>query len=142
MRHHALSKLAALALVLAVTTPVVTAADVRLSGIGIRKCSEWNAWKDSNNGEARATMLEWAQGFIAGHNIYARIGRDMAPSVVADTKILVTLIDSYCQRNPTQRIVNGIIEINQSLGGAKVDMMPKTTQPTPPRPDDKTARES
>lgn len=66
----------------------------------------------------------------------------MAPSVVADTKILVTLIDSYCQRNPTQRIVNGIIEINQSLGGAKVDMMPKTTQPTPPRPDDKTARES
>lgn len=63
MRHHALSKLAALALVLAVTTPVVTAADVRLSGIGIRKCSEWNAWKDSNNGEARATMLEWAQGF-------------------------------------------------------------------------------
>lgn len=132
-----------LALGLAVLAPPTEAADVRISGMGVRKCSEWTAWKESNNGEARATTLEWAQGFIAGHNIYARVGTGMAPSVVADTKILVTLLDSYCQKNPNERILNGVTEINQNLGGAKINLTPKAPpRPNMPRPDDKAPRES
>ncbi len=112
--------------------------DIRLSGIGMRKCSEWGEWKDKGNGEARATTVEWAQGFMAGHNLYAR-----ANSVVADNKILLPLLDAYCDKNPTQRIFNGIIEITQSLGGAKVNITPKSTTPSEnPRPDSKGPRES
>ena len=122
--------------------PAAHAADVRVSGMGIRKCTEWNEWKTANNGEARATTLEWAQGFIGGHNVYARVGRDNAPSVVADAKILVTLLDSYCEKNPEQRIVAGIIGITQSLGGAKLNLAPKAPAQPNPRPDDKTPRES
>ena len=103
------------------------AADIRISGMGIRKCSEWLNWKDTNQGEARATALEWAQGFIAGHNIYARSGRNTAPSVVADNKILVTLLDTYCQKNPDARIFNGIVEITQNLGGTRLNIAPKSS---------------
>jgi len=126
------------------------ARDIRVAGMGIRKCVDWNTWKEGGNGEARAITLEWAQGFIAGHNIYARSGNEAAPSVVADTKVLVTLLDAYCQKNPDERILNGVSEITQNLGGAKVNLAPKVmppaSSPTPmpnnPRPADKAMRES
>lgn len=116
----------AVALILMWQYPAI-AADIRISGMGIRKCSEWLNWKDTNHGEARATALEWAQGFIAGHNVYARSGRNTAPSVVADNKILVTLLDTYCQNNPDARIFNGIVEIAQSLGGMRLNIAPKSS---------------
>jgi hypothetical protein len=109
--------------------------DVKLSGMGTRKCSEWQQWKEGSNGEARATALEWAQGFIAAHNIYARSGTEPASSVVADTKVLVPLLDAYCQKNPESRLFLGVIGITQSLGGAKINLTPKTpASPSAPMP--------
>lgn len=118
------------------------AADIRLSGLGVRKCGEWTAWKAGNNGEARATALAWAQGFISGHNVYARLGRDNAPSVMADDRILVTLLDSYCEKTPEARIFSGVIEITQSLGGVRLNLAPKAPAETTPKPDAKGPRES
>ncbi len=110
--------------------------DVKLSGMGIRKCSEWQQWKESRNTEARAMVLEWAQGFISGHNVYARTGT--ASPVIANASVLIPLLDSYCQKNPEDRILSGVIEITQSLGGAKVNLTPKTLPPPQnPRPENK-----
>ena len=111
--------------------------DIRMTGVGTRKCSEWVDWKTANNGEARATTIEWIQGFMSAHNLYAR-----ANSVVADNKILLPLLDAYCEKNATQRIFNAAIEITQSLGGAKVNITPKPPTPENPRPDSKGPRES
>lgn len=106
-------------------TGAAWAKDVRLSGMGIRKCSEWSSWKTAQNGEARAMTVEWAQGFIAGHNVYAR-SNEAQNSVVADAKTLATLLDNYCQKNPEERILSGVLDITQSLGGAKINLAPKT----------------
>ena len=132
-----------LALVLLATASDGTQAqsrDVKLSGMGIRKCSEWQHWKESGNTEARAMVLEWAQGFISGHNVYARAGTETASPVIANASVLVPLLDSYCQKKPEDRILSGVVEITQSLGGAKVNLAPKTLLPPPPqnpRPDNK-----
>lgn len=111
--------------------------DVKLSGMGIRKCSEWQQWKATGNTESRAMTLEWAQGFIAGHNVYARTGTAAASPVVASVSVLVPLLDSYCQKNPEERILSGVIEITQSLGGAKVNVAPKAAPAPNPRPENK-----
>lgn len=111
--------------------------DVKLSGMGIRKCSEWQQWKAAGNTESRAMALEWAQGFIAGHNVYARTGTAAASPVVASVSVLVPLLDSYCQKNPEERILSGVIEITQSLGGAKVNVAPKAAPVPNPRPENK-----
>jgi len=112
--------------------------DVKLSGMGIRKCSEWLQWKESRNTEARAMVLEWAQGFISGHNVYARAGTEMASPVIANASVLIPLLDSYCQKKPEDRILSGVVEITQSLGGAKVNLAPKTLPPPHnPRPESK-----
>lgn len=117
--------------------------DVKLSGMGIRKCNEWQQWKEAGNTESRAMVLEWTQGFIAGHNVYARTGTTAASPVVASVSVLIPLLDSYCQKNPEGRILSGVIEITTSLGGAKVNLTPKTAPaPTPapnpaPRPEGK-----
>lgn len=116
--------------------------DVKVSGMGIRKCSDWNQWKDDKNGEARAMTIEWANGFFAGHNVYAPKGYEQATSVVADAKVLVPLLDAYCQKNPDNRILNGVIEIAQSLGGARINFSSKPPAPSAPRPDAKKERES
>lgn len=118
------------------TTPAALAKDVRLTGLGTRKCTEWQEWKTAQNGEARAMTIEWANGFISGHNIYARIGKEPANSVIADAKTLATLLDNYCQKNPESRIFNGVIDITQSLGGAKLNIAPKAPTPGNVKPDD------
>ena len=126
----------------------VQARDVKLSGMGIRKCSEWQQWKETGKGEARAMGLEWAQGFIAGHNVFARSGSEGASSVVADIKVLVPLLDTYCQKNPEDRLFLGVVSIIQSLGGANVNMAPKSPNapsapmPMTPRPNRKGEQES
>lgn len=111
--------------------------DVKLSGMGTRKCSEWQHWKESRNTEARAMVLEWAQGFISGHNVYARAGNETASPVIANASVLIPLLDSYCQKKPEDRILSGVVEITQSLGGAKINLSPKTPPPQNPRPDTK-----
>jgi hypothetical protein len=111
--------------------------DVKLSGMGIRKCSQWQQWKETRNAESRAMVLEWAQGFIAGHNVYARTGT--ASPVVASVSVLIPLLDGYCQKNPDERIFAGVIEITQNLGGAKVNLRPKATTP-PPLPNSQPAQ--
>jgi hypothetical protein len=111
--------------------------DVKLSGMGIRKCSEWQQWKAAGNTESRAMALEWAQGFIAGHNVHARSGTTAASPVVASVSVLIPLLDSYCQKNPEERILSGVIEITTSLGGAKVNVTPKTAPAPNPRPENK-----
>lgn len=111
--------------------------DVKLSGMGIRKCSEWQQWKAAGNAESRAMALEWAQGFIAGHNVYARTGTAAASPVVANVSVLIPLLDSYCEKNPEERILSGVIGITTSLGGAKVNVTPKAAPAPNPRPENK-----
>jgi hypothetical protein len=116
--------------------------DVKLSGMGIRTCSEWQQWKVSGNAESRAMALEWAQGFIAGHNVYARTGTAATSPVVASVSVLIPLLDAYCQKNPNERLFAGMAEITRELGGAKVDMSPKSTPPRNPQPGKKGPQES
>jgi hypothetical protein len=118
-----------------------TTTEVKISGMGIHKCAEWQQWKDNKNGEARVMTIEWAQGFIAGHNVYIRSG---ASPVVADSKVLLPLIDSYCAKNPDAPILSVIIQITQSLGGTKILVQPKAPaaqSPQNPQRDDKAGRE-
>lgn len=125
----------ALALLLAATGchAQATSRDVKLSGMGVRKCADWQQWKEARNAESRAMALEWAQGFITGHNIYARSGTATAGQVVATVSVLIPLLDAYCLKNPEQRIFSGVIEITQSLGGARVNVEPKAAPPRPPQ---------
>lgn len=132
----------AVASIVALAGTEAMARDVQLSGMGIRKCSEWLQWKEAKNGEARAMALEWTQGFIAGHNIFARKGGAPANSVVASSTVLIPLLDSYCQKSPDQRIFTGVVEITRSLGGAGVNMAPKPPAPQAPQPDTSKERES
>jgi hypothetical protein len=144
-RHRAAAPLLASLLVPAFLIAGISAAEaqnVQVSGMGVRKCSEWQQWKEAQKGEARASVLEWAQGFIAGHNVYARGGNQQANSVVASNEILIPLLDIYCQKNPDTRIFTGVIEIIQNLGGRKINITPKQPPRTDPRPNSKGESES
>lgn len=127
---------AASVLILALAFPAPGAAQtsspgVKISGMGLRKCAEWQEWKESRNGEARAMALEWTQGFIAGHNVYTRQNAEPVTSIVADVKVLIPLMDSFCERNPDSRILSVVIQITQSLGGAKVRVEPRAPAQKP-----------
>jgi hypothetical protein len=139
----ALALAAAVALPLAAPTEAVAQTrDIRVSGMGVRKCSEWTQWKTEQKGEQRATAIEWAQGFIAGHNIYARINNQPAASVVADSRILLPLLDTYCQQYPDNRLFSGMLEIIANLGGARINLAPKAPTKPNPAPEKKGPQES
>ncbi len=143
------ASLLALVAALLVVIPVADAApeskEVKLSGMGVRKCSDWLQWKEAQNLESRAMTLEWAQGFMAGHNVYARGAGGSSGSVVAGVAVLIPLLDAYCQKNPGERILAGVIEITKELGGTKVDLTPKSPAAPAnplPRKDEKGRQES
>lgn len=116
--------------------------DVKISGMGIRTCGEWQQWKEARNAESRAMVLEWALGFIAGHNVYARTGGSMASPVVASVSVLIPLLDAYCQKNPQERILSGVIEITQGLGGTRITVSPKVAPPPDPPPEKRSRLDS
>jgi hypothetical protein len=116
--------------------------DVRVAGMGVRKCAEWTQWKAEQKGQERAAAIEWAQGFIAGHNIYARINNQPPSSVVADSRILLPLLDTYCQQYPDNRLFSGMTEIIANLGGVRINMTPKAPAKPAPAPDKKGPQES
>ena len=120
--------------------------EIKLTGMGVRKCSEWLQWKEAGNAESRAMTLEWARGFMAGHNVYARSASGAATPVVAGVGVMIPLLDAFCKKNPDERILAGVVEITRELGGVKVDLAPKPTAPTMPTPapqkDDKGRQES
>lgn len=116
--------------------------DIKISGMGIRKCSEWNQWKVAKSGEARAMTLEWAQGLISGHNLYSQAGKESSSAIVINSNLLVSLLDTYCEKNPEQRIFLGISDTIQNLGGAKLNLAPKPANQEGSTTDRKVERES
>ena len=129
-------KTASLLLLLLAAAPVAaqqTQRDVRIAGMGARSCADWNGWKEARDAQPRALALEWTQGFIAGHNVYAR-PRPPATTVYADTKVLLPLIDAYCQKNPEMRLISVVIEITRNLGGTSVQIKPRPPGTPPPTP--------
>lgn len=106
--------------------PAYAAKDVKISGAGVRKCAEWNSWKVEKNGEARVVAVEWTLGFIAGHNVYSR-GDSTQSLVNPNAKTVASLLDTYCQKRPDDRLFFGALDIVRSLGGARVD--PSQTRP-------------
>jgi len=123
-----------LSIALLLAAAPVAAKDAKVSGMGIQRCSTWTGWKIAKSGELRALTLEWSNGFIAGHNIYSAATNDSQSSVVVDAKVLTALLDSFCEKYPEQRILNGVADIVQSLGGAKINVAPKSSS-TPGAPE-------
>ena len=101
-------------------------------GAGTRSCTQWLQWKAEKNGEARALALEWVQGFLSAHNAYARQGGG-APvdSIVANPKMVATLMDGFCEKNSNSRIVNGAIDMAKGLGGASLNTSPAASANKP-----------
>lgn len=115
------------AVTLTLLTSATTAArEIDIEGIGIRKCSEWNSWKEEKNGEARAMAIQWAQGFLAGHNVYTSEVKGAPGPVPSKAAVLIPLMDSYCDSLPQTPIVAALINITKNLGGSRMTVLPET----------------
>ncbi len=108
--------------------------DVKISGSGTTRCSEWNAWKAEGNAERRGTAVQWVFGFVAGHNVYSLRGDRSPPSLNPQTSTLETLIDGHCQANPTARLVEAAVATVSGLGGANTNIKPPKARQLPMAP--------
>lgn len=99
--------------------------EIKVSGLGVRTCAEWNRWKESRNGEARALMVEWTQGFLAGHNVFARLGWQGAAAVTASSGVILAILDARCQASPDARLLEVVVQLAGGLGGARVELQSK-----------------
>lgn len=127
--------LAGLALLAASAASLAQAShDVKISGSGTTRCSEWNAWKAEGNAERRGTAVQWVFGFVAGHNVYSLRGDRSPQSLNPQTSTLETLIDGHCQANPSARLVEAAVATVSGLGGASTHIKPPRarTLPAPP----------
>lgn len=107
--------------------------DVKISGLGTMRCSEWNAWKAEGKAAQRGTALQWIFGFIAGHNVYSLRGQRSPSSLNPRTSTLETLIDGHCELNPSARLVEAAVAMVTGLGGAGNSIKPPAAK-VPPLP--------
>jgi hypothetical protein len=110
-----------------------SAREIDIEGIGIRKCFEWNSWKSEKNGEARAMATQWAQGFIAGHNVYTNAAKETSGLVPSKAAVIIPLMDNYCEGAPQIPIVAALINITKNLGGSKMTVLPHAQSEDKPR---------
>lgn len=110
--------------------------DVKISGAGTMRCSEWSAWKADGKAEQRATALQWVFGFVAGHNVYSLRGQRSPSSLNPQTSTLETLLDGHCELNPSARLVEAAVAMVTGLGGAGTSIKPPAAKarPLPPAP--------
>lgn len=110
--------------------------DVKISGSGTLRCSEWNAWKAEGKAEQRSAALQWVFGFVAGHNVYSLRGQRSPSSLNPQVSTLETLIDGHCELNPSSRLVEAAVAMVTGLGGASTSIKPPAAKgrplPTPP----------
>ena len=65
--------------------------------------------------------IQWAQGFIAGHNIYTNASPPSSNAVPSKPAVLIPLLDSYCEAPPQSPLVAALINITKNLGGQQND---------------------
>lgn len=108
--------------------------DVKISGTGTARCSEWSAWKVDGNAERRNVALQWVSGFLAGHNVYSVRAHRSSPALNPQANAMETLLDGYCEKNPSARLVEAAVEMITGLGGANAGIKPAKPQQTPAAP--------
>lgn len=105
--------------------------DVKISGSGTMRCSEWTAWKAEGKAEQRGAALQWVFGFVAGHNVYSLRGQRSPSSLNPQVSTLETLLDGHCELNPTSRLVEAAVAMVTGLGGASTSIKPPGAKPRP-----------
>ena len=147
-KHHAMSiesnkhcLPAILVVAILLASPFALAADefsrdVKVTGMGVSRCSDWTHWQESKNLEAQAMVIEWARGFISGHNVYSMPGPNASKSIIADPAALRTLIDNQCRRDPHSHLVFTVAHVIRSLGGigAEIQLQRSEAPRTNPLP--------
>lgn len=123
---------------LAASAPTLAQAshDVKISGMGTARCSEWTAWKTEGNAERRAAALQWVFGFVGGHNVYSLSAHRNPTSLNPQASALETLIDGHCEAHPSSRLVEAAVATITGLGGASTSVKPPAAKarPLPPAP--------
>ena len=77
--------------------------------------------------------IQWAQGFIAGHNIYTNASPPSSNAVPSKPAVLIPLLDSYCEAPPQSPLVAALINITKNLGGSKMTVVPQSKPEEKPK---------
>ena len=79
-------------------------------------CGDWFAERRGQGQYRWESEVSWFQGFVAGHNAYAKSPETRA--ILADPFDVELWLDTYCQKNPTRHVVHGAIAYIEAQGGS------------------------
>ena len=79
-------------------------------------CADWHAERRGQGQYPWQSEVSWFQGFVSGHNAYAKSPETRA--ILADPFDVELWLDTYCQKNPSQHLVHGAIEYIEAHGGS------------------------
>lgn len=91
-------------------------APFEIYGTGTLTCGAWAEARHSHN-EAQTDLIhQWVTGWVASYNFYAPLSK--SPTVETPHFDTISLwLDTYCQKNPTQKVAFATIALIDELGG-------------------------
>jgi hypothetical protein len=79
-------------------------------------CADWLAERRGQGKYRWESDVSWFQGFVAGHNVYAK--PPDSRQILADPYDVELWLDTYCQKDPTRHLVHGAVEYIATHGGS------------------------
>lgn len=99
--------LASSGLVLAQSAPPTS----KVLGLSDMSCAAWV--KTRNDSELRQPYLDWARGFLSGHN-YAQPG---SPVAVVSNGTIGVFVDRHCAEKPTSSVDVALMRMSDQYSG-------------------------
>ena len=82
---------------------------------GSASCGEWYAARQGRGQYPWESLVNWFDGFIAGHNLYAQ--RPTNTMITAEPNDVILWLDTYCQKNPTNSLAQAAAAYIAAHGG-------------------------
>ncbi len=94
---------------------------VTIIGTGQFSCGLFIEYRKLNNPQQLTLIVQWVWGFFSAYNLHGNFGTQWhyIPKITPpDSPTVLLYLETYCNKHPTNNIVQGTLALIQELGGS------------------------
>ncbi|MBS3976046.1 MAG: hypothetical protein KGZ75_04870 [Syntrophomonadaceae bacterium] len=104
----------AIVLALAFVATLAAAQKTSTVGLGASSCGSYNEFRAKGDEESRMMAGFYLQGYLSGINA-GMLANQRQTKSIPDGAALLSFVDSYCRRNPLERVDAALIALYMQL---------------------------
>jgi HdeA/HdeB family len=104
--------------------PVDTSQNIaNVIGTGQFSCGQFIEYRKQNNPQQQDLIVQWVWGFLSAYSLHGNFGTKWhyVPKISPpDSPTVLLYLENYCNKNPTNNVLQGSLSLIKKLGGSVV----------------------